>query len=83
MADPAYLHVNSPARQGFAISPSDTDFTNPVRAVYVGGTGKIVGILQGDTDAITLEAIPAGSLLPLAFKRITASSTATLMVGVY
>lgn len=85
MADPAYIHLNSPARNGFAVTPSDsTDFTAVPRALWVGVGGDIVGILQGDSATVTIKNVASGALVPLAFKRVYSTGTsATYMVGVY
>lgn len=74
--------LSSPVTKGDVIAPADVDLANIPRAIYVGGEGDVTGILEDDTAEITLYNVGAGSLLPFRFKRISASTTATLIVGV-
>lgn len=75
--------LTSPYIGGFAVTPSDsTVFTQPTRAVYVGGAGNlVVTYLDGSTD--TLQSVVAGTLLPIRVTKIGASSTATKISGLY
>ncbi len=76
--------LNSPALNGFSVTPSATvDFDKYSRAVYVGGAGDLVVILAGDTASITFKNVPAGSILPIRVKRVLATSTATFILGLY
>lgn len=77
--------LHSPARRGFAVTPHDTnELTAFTRAVWVGGAGNLSVILAGDTAAITITGVPAGTLLPLCCKIIrSTSTTATNIVGLY
>lgn len=86
MSDPfinTAVGYDSPAVNAVAITPADTDLTTPTRGVWVGGAGDVTGILKGDTVAVTFTGVPAGTLLPFAFKQIKASTTATLIIGVW
>jgi hypothetical protein len=70
-----------------AVTPSDTvnfDFGNGITsALYVGGTGNMVVVLQ-DGTAVTFTGVVAGSMLPLSAKRVNATSTtATNIVAIY
>jgi len=57
-----------------AITPSDTvNLRRPSDAVYVGGAGNLVVILQ-DGTAITF-AVVAGEILPVRAYRINATNT--------
>lgn len=67
---------------GAAVTPSDTvDLTFTARALWVGGAGDVkVNTANGDT--ITLVGVAAGSLLPVAVKRVFATlTTATSIVA--
>ena len=76
--------LDSPVSKGFAITTHDTnELEHITRGIWVGGTGSVVVILQGDTVAVTLAAVPAGTLLPIRAKVITTASGATLMIGLY
>ena len=57
-----------------ALTPHDsTDFSDAIRAIYVGGAGDIVIVNEDDTTA-TLVGVLAGTLLPVAPKRINATA---------
>jgi hypothetical protein len=71
--------------RGAAITTSDTvDIAAGLTdAVYVGGAGAVVWVSESGT-AITLSAVPVGTILPMRAKRINATSTtATLLVALY
>jgi hypothetical protein len=67
-----------------AITPADSDLTNgPTRAVWVGGSGNLSVIGAGDTSAVLIEAIAAGTLLPISVKQIrSTNTTATKIVAI-
>lgn len=73
-----------PARNAVVVSTSDTvNLTNDSRAIYVGGAGDVVALLTEDTTPITFSAVLAGTLLPLAVKRVNATgTTATLIIAI-
>ncbi len=64
----------SVSAKGEAVTPCD--------AIYVGGAGVVVGVLQnGGTIALTCV---AGALIPLRLIRVNSTTTdATLMVALY
>ena len=73
-------------RMARLVSPSDSaDLTlGECRALWVGGTGHLNVILADDSAAVLMSAIPAGTLLPVAAKRVmSTSTTATLIVALY
>lgn len=63
-----------------AITPSDS---TPARysAIWVGGAGSVVLVDANGGAAVTLLAVPAGTLLPIATTLVKAASTATGLVG--
>jgi hypothetical protein len=67
-----------------AVTPSDTvSLGTLARALYVGGAGNIVAVMYDDTTC-TFTAVPAGSVLPIAVKRVNATSTtATNIVALH
>jgi hypothetical protein len=74
----------APAVKGRAVDISSTDHYVYCRALYVGGAGNVVGLLAEDTAAVTITAVPAGTILPMSFQAvIRTSTTATLMVALY
>ncbi len=68
---------------GYPITKSDsTVLEPPTRAVWVGGAGNLaVQYFDGSSD--TLNAVPAGTLLPIRVKKVLAATTATLISGIY
>lgn len=75
----------APATRVVVIAPhDDNDLDDVPRALWVGGTGDLEVIAEGDTVAVTLAAVPAGTLLPLRVSRVRdANTTATLILGLY
>lgn len=64
-----------------AITKSDAA-ANVFDAVWVGGAGNLAVILENDTSAVTLVAVPAGTLMPLRTSKVmSTNTTATNMVG--
>lgn len=56
----------------------------PCRALWIGGAGDVAVIAEGDTDAVTISAVPAGTVLPIRCKRVmSTNTTATLIVAMY
>lgn len=76
--------LSGPASSGFAVTPNDaTDFPQPTRALYIGNGGQVsVQMLTG--EALTLSAVPGGSLLPIRVRRVLATgTTATAIAALY
>lgn len=66
-----------------AVTPSDTVEAGG-SALYVGGTGNVTVNMQNGGNAVTFAAVPAGTILPIAFSRVRATlTTATLMVRLH
>lgn len=82
---PASIIAPGPPAHGFSITPSDTTvFANPTRYIWVGGTGAVAVLLDGDASPVTLSAVPAGTMLQLCAQKVMATgTTATLMVGMW
>lgn len=74
--------LESPARDGFAITPSDSDDLPEVtRALYVGGEGTIAATLASGAE-LTFESVSAGTVLPLRVSKILETgTTATAIIG--
>ena len=73
-----------PMTGGFAVTKSDsTVFSQPTRAVWVGGAGNLaVTYLDGTTD--TLLGVPAGTMLNLRVTQVlSTNTTATNISGLY
>lgn len=74
------------AQQLRAVTPSDTVPLplGPCRALWVGGAGAVAVIAAGDTSAVTLSGVPAGTVLPIKCKTVmSTNTTATLIVALY
>lgn len=69
------ISMTAPASRGEAVTPSDTvALTRDSRALYVGGAGNI-SMLTVDGDSITLNSVPAGSMLSIMARRVNATGT--------
>jgi hypothetical protein len=70
-----------PATHGFAVTKSDTTVLSPTRAIYVGGTGDLTVLMNGDTVPVTFSAVPTGTYLDISVTKVMAITTATLILG--
>jgi hypothetical protein len=68
-----------------AITTSDTvDLPKIARTIYVGAGGNIALIAAGDSSAVTLVAVPGGTILPIRVKRVLVTgTTAASLVAMY
>lgn len=75
--------LSSPSSRALTITPADSaDLPAVVRALWVGDAGSVRVVLADDADAVTISAVPAGTLLPIIVKRVLATgTTATSIVG--
>ena len=75
--------LTSPALNGAPITASDSvDLSNTTRAVYVGGAGDVVAVLNG--TAVTFTGVAAGTFLPIRATRINSTNTtATNLVALW
>ena len=65
----------APAQNGEAVTPHDTDPQGVYRSLWVGTAGNLSVILVGDSAAVTFTGVPAGTLMPLAVKRVMSTNT--------
>lgn len=80
--NPGYA-MDGPARSLAAVTKSDSTVLN-CRGLYVGGAGNVAIMAVGDTAAVTLEGIQAGTILPIACNKVmSTNTTATLMVALF
>ncbi len=78
----SYLKGLGVAVGGAAVTPSDAaDLAFTARSLYVGGAGDVkVDTANGDT--LVFSAVPAGTVLPVAVKKVYATgTTATAIVA--
>ncbi|MGD1885612.1 MAG: hypothetical protein ACFB01_00480 [Cohaesibacteraceae bacterium] len=85
MSDPFASHMaglESPASDGFSITPSDvTDLPSVTRALYVGGGGD-VAVTMKTGASLTLKGVPAGTVLAVRLVAVAdTGTTATHLVG--
>lgn len=88
MTDPFKSHetaLTSPARNSFSVIPDDaSDLVTTCRALFIGGAGNISVILADDSSSLVFKNIPAGTVMPIAVKRVEATlTTATDILGLY
>ena len=71
-----------PARTAFAVTKSDSTVIQ-ARGLYVGGTGDVVVIMEGDGGAtsITFTAVPVGTILPIRVTKVMNATSATFIIG--
>lgn len=74
-----------PALRLAAITPDDdNDLPSICRGIYVGGEGDIALIAAGDSSAVTLVGVLAGTVLPIQARRVLETgTTATNLVALY
>lgn len=72
-----------PVRDAAVVTPNDgADLPRTARAIYIGGAGALrITPINGAAD-ITIAAVPAGTMLPIAVRRVWATgTTATSIVA--
>lgn len=75
---------DGPATKLVSITKSDsTDLTtSKIRALWIGGAGDVAVIAFGDTAAVTISSVLAGTLLPVSVVKVmSTNTTATAIVG--
>lgn len=66
-----------------AVTPSDSTEVK-CQALYVGGAGNVAILARDDSAAVTLTAVPAGTVLPIACRKVmSTNTTATSIVAIY
>lgn len=73
---------SGPIRKLAAVTPSD-DTEIGCRALYIGTTGNLSLIAVGDSSAVTISNVPAGSVLPIACAKVMAATTASNIVALF
>jgi hypothetical protein len=76
--------ASGPAVRAFAVTKSDsTVFTTPTRWIYIGGTGNVAVMFNGDTVAVTMNTVPVGMYEWSVIQVLSTGTTATNIVGLY
>lgn len=79
-------NTSDPAYSAAAVTPADgTTLTNGFcDALYIGSTGNVACILQGDSAAVTFTGLASGTILPVRARTVEATgTTATGIVALY
>lgn len=82
---PTVLTPDGPGTHAVAVTKSDaTVYNPPLRMLWVGGTGDVAVTMIGDTTAVTLSAVPTGTMLNICVTKVMSTNTsATLITGLY
>ncbi len=68
--------MSDPLKKGAPVVPHDTNpLAATTSAVYVGGAGNLEVQLENDSAPWVINAVAAGTLLPIAATRILANNT--------
>ena len=82
-----YGVLDSICFDGFAITANNTNtFSQPTRAIYVGGSGNVTVQMIGYNNSNTVLSfnnVVAGTILPIRTQVVYANSTATGLVGLF
>jgi hypothetical protein len=81
--DLTVVGMQDPVRSCAAVTKSDDTTYDGGRGLYIGVTGDVVVILEGDSAAVTFKAVPAGTILPFEVNKVMAATTATDIVILY
>ena len=67
-----------------AVTASDSTDLGTTRGIWVGGAGNLAVMFSGDSAAVTLVGVTAGSLLPIQVQKVmSTNTTATSIVALY
>ena len=75
----SYLVNGRTFGEAYAITKSDTE-SNVFGSIYVGGAGNVTVVTEGG-QTVTFTAPPVGTILPIRTSKVTAATTATLLIG--
>ncbi len=71
------------ATKGVAVTKSDSTILETTRALWVGGVGDVAVVFADGGSAVTIVAVPAGTLLPVQVTKVMNATTATSIVALY
>lgn len=73
--------VSAQPRSWAAVTPADTDMAKVARILYIKADGNLVVRGVDDSTNTDFGAVKAGAWIPGIFKRVAASTTATVIAG--
>ncbi|MCO5092009.1 hypothetical protein [Bosea sp. (in: a-proteobacteria)] len=73
--------LGNPARRAFAITPADAELDEYTTALYVGGDGNLVVVLEDNADGEIVTFAVSRGYHPLCCRQVRAATTATGIVG--
>lgn len=65
----------APAQSAEAVTPHDSNAQGVYRSLWIGSAGNLSVILVGDSNPVTFNSVPAGTLMPIAVKRVRSTGT--------
>ena len=75
----SYLVNGRTFGEAVAITKSDSE-SNAYGSIYVGGAGNVTVVTEAG-QTVTFTAPPVGTILPIRTSKVTAATTATLLIG--
>jgi len=83
--DPIGTATTNQPKYATAITPSNTtDLANVTNALYVGTSGNVQVLFEGDTVPVVLKGVVAGNFYPFHIKRVyVTNTTAADLVALY
>lgn len=77
------IYEAGPGRKLVEITKSDSTELDPdLRALWIGGDGDLSILCWGQSAAVTISGVVAGTLLPIKARKVMAATTATNIVGI-
>lgn len=72
------------AAKGVAVTASDATILETTRGLWVGGAGNVAVVWADGGAAVTITAVPAGTLLPVQVTKVmSTNTTATSILALY
>lgn len=83
MSTPSGFVANTPAPAEYAavVTPGASDLPAVTRGIYIATTGNLTVVMVSETNdanTVTFKNLPAGALLPLRVRKITAAPADTV-----
>lgn len=71
------------AYRAAAVTASDATILPVTRAIWVGGAGNLAVIMAGDTAAVTITGVAAGTLLPIQVTKVMSTNTTATSITAF